>query len=291
MFSFPPQNRRDKPKIDEKGRRFFGRRTLVCAHGINRASNSKGDRPLQHIKFTNCPVQVNINEQYDGSWMVTKCVLDHSGHPVTSHDFFSHESYKRLTEDDKEFIKGLIRAKTTSRNIAAVMTERTGRAYTYQDVRNIIERINLNIEQVPLEQALGSIVTAGGNIKYQKESGTDNVNCLWLQTRDMKEQLSKSKPHIFETDTTFNTQSEGYKLFIPVYKCHETDRWEIAGLLFLATETRENVEAGLNFFKDSIPYANDFSQFVFITDKDFDYIDVSKALSSGRLHSFDSLKS
>ena len=195
---------------------------------------------------------------------------------MTNQDFYSHESFKRLTEDDEEFVKGLLRAKTSVRNISDVLTQRTGRSYTYQDVKNIIQRVGFDVDRMPVEEALGAIVAAGGHIKYEKESGTDNVTCLWLQTADMKEQLSKTKPHIFETDTTFNTQSEGYKLFVPVYKCHETDRWEIAGLLFLASETRENIVAGLTFFRDSLYFAdNDFSRFVFITDKDFDYIDVS----------------
>ena len=49
-------------------------------------------------------------------------------------------------------------------------------------------------------------------------------------------------------------QSEGYKLFIPVFHSKSTDQWEVAGLLFLSTETKENVEEGVKYFKASIQY-------------------------------------
>ena len=109
----------------------------MCAHGIARSSKSTGQRPLQHVKYTKCPVRVNLNEQDDGCWLVTTSVLHHEGHPVTSQDFFSHESFKRLTEDDESFVKDLLRAKTSARNISDVLAQRMGRPYTYQDVKNI----------------------------------------------------------------------------------------------------------------------------------------------------------
>ena len=87
-----------------------------------------------------------------------------------------------------------------------------------------------------------------------KDPVTKNVDVLWLQTRDMRQNISKSKPRTFETDTTFGTQKEGYKLYVPCYHSNETDKWEVAGLLFLSTETKEKVETGLKYFKLSLPY-------------------------------------
>jgi hypothetical protein len=70
-------------------------------------------------------------------------------------------------------------------------------------------------------------------------------------------------------------QVEGYKLYIPVYYSNFTGKWEVSGLLFLSTETREKVDAGIRFFKQSLPYKIDGgSKFIFFTDKDFDYITV-----------------
>ena len=69
---------------------------------------------------------------------------------------------------------------------------------------------------------------------------------------------------------------EGCKLFLPLYHSNISNKWEIAGLLFLSTETKEKVEIGVNFFKSSLPYRieDGVTKFIFFTDKDFDYIQV-----------------
>ena len=63
-----------KGKEGVKGRRCFG-----CPHGISRTSKSEAKRPCQRLKFTGCPVKINLNEQNDGSWIVTTCILSHIG--------------------------------------------------------------------------------------------------------------------------------------------------------------------------------------------------------------------
>ena len=50
--------------------------------------------------------------------------------------------------------------------------------------------------------------------------------------------------------------------------------------MFLATETKENIEVGLQFFKDSIDYTSP-SKLILFVDKDFDYINVIKDLFPG----------
>ena len=56
-----------------------------------------------------------------------------------------------------------------------------------------------------------------------------------------------------------------------------TGRYQVSGLLFLATENRENVLTGLRMFKVALPYTSEEigSRFHFLVDKDFDYIEVS----------------
>ena len=55
-----------------------------------------------------------------------------------------------------------------------------------------------------------------------------------------------------------------------------TDKWEVAGLLFLSTETRDKVEIGLQYFRSSLPYSiiDGVIKFLFFADKDFDYIEL-----------------
>ena len=77
--------------------------------------------------------------------------------------------------------------------------------------------------------------------------------------------------------TWFYYCREGYKLCIPLHKSVVTGRYQVSGLLFLATENRENVQTGLTFFKKSLPYSpKDLDvRFHYSVDKDFDYIEVS----------------
>ena len=57
--------------------------------------------------------------------------------------------------------------------------------------------------------------------------------------------------------------------------------WELAGLLFLSSETKEKVETGISFFRDSLissglGVGGDDGRLIFYLDKDFNnYIDVS----------------
>ena len=53
--------------------------------------------------------------------------------------------------------------------------------------------------------------------------------------------------------------------------------WEIAGLILMSTETKEKVRTGLKFFHDSLLQLKlNTESLIFFTDKDFDYIDVSR---------------
>ena len=263
--------------IEKNGEYIKGRRCFQCPHGVQRKSKATAQRPSQRLKFTKCPVKVNLNEQDDGSWMVTSCVLQHSGHPVTEQNFLSHQQARKLTEEDKQFVKGLINARTNPRNIADVLNERTGMQFTSQAVRNLINKIKGDAKDTKtVETVLGDIRDAGGDVRYRKEDETNNVDVLWIQTREMKNMLARCKPQVFECDTTFGTQSEGYKLFIPLFHSNFSAKWEVGGLLFLSTETKEKVEVGIDFFKSSLPYRieDGITRFIFFTDKDFDYIQV-----------------
>ena len=52
--------------------------------------------------------------------------------------------------------------------------------------------------------------------------------------------------------------------------------WEVAGLLFLITETKDKVEKGMRFLSESLLSAGCMGDvpLIFFLDKDFDYINV-----------------
>ena len=140
------KSRYRKPKVKPSGERVKGRRCFQCCHGLKYTRKVTDKRPWQKIKYTECPVKVNMNEQEDGSWMVTSLVLDHIGHPVTKTDFYSHQVARKLEPEDKEFVKELLKARANPKNIANVITERKGVHYNAQDVRNIVARIKTSEE-------------------------------------------------------------------------------------------------------------------------------------------------
>lgn len=155
------KSRRTKTAAETEGA-TRGRRTLQCPHGIYRKLKSE-NRPTQHVKFTKCPCVININEQEDGSFVITKAILEHFGHIVSEKDYYSHEHTKRLSDKDKIYVKGLIKGKAHPKNIASCLSERTGRSYSTQDLRNIIKSIEENSEDKPkVDEVLIGIEENGG---------------------------------------------------------------------------------------------------------------------------------
>ena len=134
-----------------------------------------------------------------------------------------------------------------------------------------------------IEEILAKIKAAGGEVKYKKAEGTNDVQTLFIQTVTMKKNLARNKPTLFESDTTFGTQSEGYKTWCAVFYDHFVGKWEVAGIVMLSTESHENVEDGLKFFKDSLNYAIGGTKWIFFVDKDFDYITVLEIVFDGAI--------
>ena len=82
----------------ESGGKTRGRRCLDCPHSRNRKKGENEARPKQTYKYTKCPVSIVIGENDDGSWVVTKALLEHFGHQVSRKDYYMHEHTKRLNE-------------------------------------------------------------------------------------------------------------------------------------------------------------------------------------------------
>ena len=90
-----------------------------------------------------------------------------------------------MDEDDLEYVKGLVNAKVNPQNISKILVNRTGKDFNYKDVSNIISRIKKDEKSCPVEQVLGKLRDEGGEVKYKKSEGSDNVNILWVQTKGM----------------------------------------------------------------------------------------------------------
>ena len=102
---------------------------------------NQGERPAQRVNYCKCPVQVNLLEQDDHTWIVTFCNLKHEGHPVSAKNFYSHAKNKKLDDEDLEYVKGLVKAKVNARNISRIMVNRTGKDFSYKDVVNLLSKM------------------------------------------------------------------------------------------------------------------------------------------------------
>ena len=173
--------RRDKG-LAETGGKKRGRRCLDCPHGRNRKGSDSEKRPKQNLKYTKCPVSIVINENDDGSWEVTKAILEHYGHPVSKKDYYMHEHTKRLQEEDRDYLKDLMNAKANPKNIAACLSQKTGKQYNGQDVRNLIKKIDeSDLCKPKAEEILRKIKDAGGNVLFTKDVNKQ-VDVLWIPT-------------------------------------------------------------------------------------------------------------
>ena len=67
-------------------------------------------------------------------------------------------------------------------------------------------------------------------------------------------------------------------MHIVIYHSNTTDMWEVAGLLFLSSETKEKVESGFSFFHSSLVSSGlntgEVAPLIFYLNKEFYYISV-----------------
>ena len=98
-------------------------------------------------------------------------------HSYTRRIFFnffascSHQQARKLSEEYKIFVKGLIKARTNARNIADILFERTGINFPTQSVRNLKNKIkDIEEDGETAEKVLGDIRDAGGDVMYRKEA-------------------------------------------------------------------------------------------------------------------------
>ena len=120
-----------------------------------------------------------MNEQDDESQVIT-CILEHN-HPNTERNFYCSKNRRKLSKNGENFVLDLIGAKASNRNIAEVLTQRIGKPYNTQDVRNIFTHLkSTNKEILTLEESLKHMNYGGGNVRYKKMDRTDNVGALWI---------------------------------------------------------------------------------------------------------------
>ena len=190
-------------------------------------------------------VKLSIIEQDNGTWLTSNCSLkEHTGHVVSAAEYFKHRKIRNITAEDEALIKQLDEASAKPANIAAMLNRKGGHGQTYdaQFIRNIKAKLdNTDGNTKTVEEALAEVVDKGGEVQYTKKDETNNVDTMLVQTEEQKKHLLKGKPTLFQSATTFGTQSEKFKMYVLVYLSQYTGMWEVSATSFLASENGQNV--------------------------------------------------
>ena len=188
-----------------------GRLQYSCPHGIQRKSKNTGERPLQHVHFTDCPAMLNIMQNRAGKiWIVIKPETHHRGHMQGPEVYGSYQKVRKLSEGDLQMVQDLEAVGASRRRVASVLSDKTGHQYTTKDVYNKIRKIRQNIsDDGKLEKYLADVQLEGGQVKWCKNS-TGEVSVLWVQTQAMRSDVCRTRPWVWQTDTTFSTNRSVY---------------------------------------------------------------------------------
>ena len=181
-FLCPLAKSRREKGLDETEGLKRGRRYLDCPHGRKRVAKTKGERKSQNVKFTKCPVSIVITENMDKTWTITKVILEHFGHVVTEKEYYRHSQNRKLDEEEKDYLKELIKTKAITKNMAACLSRKTGKEFNSKDVSNLMQRLkSANPNEPNAESVLGKIQDDGGFVRYSRDSH-GFVDVLFVQT-------------------------------------------------------------------------------------------------------------
>ena len=183
-----------------------GHLRYLCPHAYKRIGKSKAERPKQHVHYSACQSQVNIwYSNKEEMYRVTKCIKVHQGHLVGAEIYRSYRTVRKLTSPSKNLIKELDNAGASHRCVADVVQAKTGNIFGTKDIYNHLAKFKKSMmDGDVLEKYLARVETEGGTVKWKKSSD-DKVVVLWIQTYSMKKDIARSKPWLFQTDTTFGT--------------------------------------------------------------------------------------
>ena len=183
-----------------------GRIQYCCPHGIQRKSKTKGERPLQHVQYSACLAMVNVVQNRQANcWRVTKMQKKHNGHMVGPSIYGSYQKVRKMNDEDLQMIQELEAVGASRCRVASALSDNTGNVYNTKDVYNALGKIKQTIADVgKLEEYLANIQLEGGMVNWCKNDA-DQVSVLWVQTQTMRSDVDRTRPWVWQTDTTFST--------------------------------------------------------------------------------------
>ena len=115
----------------------FLRISYKCPYGVMKKSQSKGIRQKAH-QYVGCPVTLNINQQTNGAFVVSKAVLEHKEHDIGEEWYAKFR--KKLSKDQEEAVRAFLETKPSNREVSIFLNDLTGKQYSTLFVREHIVR-------------------------------------------------------------------------------------------------------------------------------------------------------
>ena len=132
------------------GAKSLRRIEFLCPHGRKRTSASTGKR-WKPTAYVGCPVRVNVNQQQDGAFVVTRAELNHVNHDISREMFEKYAVNKRLSKDQEDAVRAFLETAPSAVEVASLLKDITGKDYSIQDAANISKRLKRTNEGIDNE--------------------------------------------------------------------------------------------------------------------------------------------
>ena len=109
-----------------------------CRYGILKKSESLGKRQVTQ-RYVGCPALLNINQQQDGTFEVTKAVLEHKEHKIGEEEYATFR--RKLSKDQKEAVKAFLVTQPSNQAVSLFLSDLTGKQYNRSLATNIVNAL------------------------------------------------------------------------------------------------------------------------------------------------------
>ena len=243
-----------------------------CTYGHERPSVAT-EREKVHSKKKNCKAVIRFfcrGGQSDQKLCVLTAFSEVHNHLI-SRKMFDQDTQKIQTVEEKEMLKDALTMNVKASQIKNMMEKKFKKgSVTTKHVRYMMGQLKPEEnESEELATFLEKVEEEGGEVDVKLDD-SHKVRCLQVQTVKMRKAYLSVKPDVVNIDTTFNFNTNGYKMTAVCYVNPVTNKGEIAQLVFIADEAKECYEFAFESFKKSVVKDPP----TFMVDKDFNEISV-----------------
>lgn len=217
-----------------------------CKHGMKRASESKGKRPLQRTVKKDCPASFRFYVRVSGETILTNVNMDHENHAV-SENIFAQDSAKadaRAVAIIRQMLDGNCKVSNVKKALAAKGIHLFSNQIRYQ----IKKILGAPMNEEKLAELVKLVRDEGGHVQILRFPD-GKIRVLSITTIKMKKGFIGSNPTVVQVDTTFGFERSGYKLNVILYRNPTTGKGEVAQVAFMADETLESHNFAFSGFK------------------------------------------